>query len=128
MPLFKLVKKFQLGYSLELFGAQLILVYVVKVFCACKLPPRREVPAAQSTAVRHANELALQALVQASAANVVTGSTRAANAPRFLSGKVGVGMKGVQRAAASDQVAHHDLQNISARSLTQLCWWRRVIN
>ena len=62
VPLFKLVKKFQLGYSLELFGAQLILVYVVKVFCACKLPPRREVPAAQSTAVRHANELALQAL------------------------------------------------------------------
>jgi hypothetical protein len=60
VPLFKLVKKFQLGYSLELFCAQLILVYVVKVFCACKLPPRREVPAAQLTAVGHANELALR--------------------------------------------------------------------
>ncbi len=37
------------------------------------------------------------------------------DAPRLLSAKVGVRRKRVQRAAASDQVTHHDLENMRKR-------------
>lgn len=44
MPLLKLIKKLNLGYALELLGAQLILVDIIEVFCARKLPARRKIP------------------------------------------------------------------------------------
>ncbi len=93
MPLLKLVKKLKLGHSLELFSAKLILVDVVEVFGARKLPPGREVPAASS---QHQDE----AIAAWLATLVASGGRSDAAAPTVLFERKGLGMLQGNRAGS----------------------------
>ena len=94
MPLLKLVKKLKLGYSLELFSAKLVLVDVVEVFGARKLPSGREVPAAS---LQHKDAIAAWV---ATLVGVSVSIRRDAAAPTVLFERKGLGMPRGSRAGS----------------------------
>jgi hypothetical protein len=105
VPLLKLVEQLQLGHSLQLLSAQFVFVNVIEVFGARKLPPRREIPAAQSQ--QECESTAQQG-------GCVCSSAVQQHAPCCLSSKVWVRLKRVEGAAACDQIAHHDLKSLGS--------------